>query len=101
MQDSLLFEVPAPLPMDPPTEEENVNQFTVAQLSSLVCELKAVCPSGVFPTTKSFVDVFRAVTGRAVRSGTWKGMLQWRHGQGSSRTVIELSGLPCGGGREC
>ena len=73
IQDSLLFEVPAPPPLDPPTEEEAVNQFTIAQLSRLVSELKAVCPSGVFPTTKSFVDVFKAVTGRAVRSGSVDG----------------------------
>ena len=87
MQDSLLFEVPAPLPMDPPTEEENVNQFTVAQLSSLVCELKAVCPSGVFPTTKSFVDVFRAVTGRTVRSGRVDGRECYSGGMG--RVAVE------------
>ena len=80
IQDSLLFEVPAPPPLDPPTEEEAVNQFTVAQLSRLVCELKAVCPSGVFPTTKSFVDVFKAVTGRAVRSGPADGRENFSRG---------------------
>ena len=104
LQDSLLFEVPSPPPLDPPAEEEAANQFTVAQLSSLVREFKAVCPSGVFSSTKSFVDVFRAVTGRMVRSGPVdrKGKLQWRGGRSGPVEELLSSVVVWGDGvRQC
>ena len=63
-----MFEVPPPLPMDTPTEEENPKYFTVDQLRMLMNEYKCISPSGVLPF-KTFVDTFRMYIHRSVSNG--------------------------------
>ena len=51
--------------MDPPTEEENPDYFTVNQLRMIVSEFKHIFPSGSVPF-RSFIDTFKLLVSRSV-----------------------------------
>jgi hypothetical protein len=61
---SILFEPAPPPPMDPPTEEENPDYFTVNQLRMIVSEFKHIFPSGSVPF-RSFIDTFKLLVSRS------------------------------------